>query len=124
MQVSADATPADDPLAALEAQLEASRELAAHLGVTGRGLTVLEILHRIVPALPEDEGVFLSELRIESNSVRAQGVSGGYEALDQVRERLAGIDGFESVILSDVAKIPKSKVYRFSLTIQLGRADE
>lgn len=124
MQVSADATPADDPLAALEAKLKASRELAAHLGVTGRGLTVLEILHRIVPALPEDEGVFLSELRIESNSVRAQGVSGGYEALDRVREQLAGIDGFESVILSDVAKIPKAKAYRFSLTIQLGRADE
>ncbi len=123
-QVSAGAAPPHDPLAALETQLAASRELAAHLGVTGRGLTVLEILRRIAPALPEDKRVRLSELRIERNSVRAQGITKNYEALDRVREKLAAIDGFESVILSDVAKIPKVKAYRFSLTIQLGRAEE
>ena len=113
-----------DPLAALRAELGEARELAAHLGLTGGGLSVLELLRRIAPTLPANHDVRLVELRIERHSIRAQGVSKTYEALDRVREQLAGVEGFKEVTLSDVAKLPKVQAQRFSLTIELASADE
>lgn len=123
-QVFPEAAAPADPAAELEARLADARELAVHLGVTGRGLTPLEILRRIAPELPVNNEVRLVELRIEQNSVRAQGIAKSYEALDGVRERLANIEGFSQVLLTDVAKVPKADVNRFSLTIQLGGLGE
>ena len=123
-QVFPDAPVPPDPAASLAGALQDGRELAAHLGVTGRGLTVLEILRLIAPEMPQDHKVRLVELRIERNSVRAQGIAKSYEALDRVRERLAAIDGFQQVTLADVAKIPKVAAHRFNLTIQLGSPGE
>ncbi|MBW2280271.1 MAG: pilus assembly protein PilM [Deltaproteobacteria bacterium] len=113
-----------DPLAELRAELGEARELAAHLGVTGGGLSVLELLRLVTPAFPENHDVRLVELRIERHTIRAQGVSRTYESLDRVREKLAGVEAFSDVTLSDVARIPKTPAQRFSLTIELGDRNE
>ena len=123
-EVFPDSEPPADPMKALGEELTSSRELAAHLGVTGRGLSALDILRSIAPQVPKNGEVRLSELRIERNSIRAQGISTSYEALDRVREKLEKVEGFHDVTLSDVAKIPKIKAYRFSLSIELGSPDE
>lgn len=123
-QVFPTQAPPDDPAGALEAELESMRELAAHLGVMGRGLTVLEILRLIAPQLPDNDDVRFAELRIERNTVRAQGLAKTFEGLDRARELLADVEAFEQVILSDVAKVPKHPLHRFSMTIQLGGPGE
>lgn len=111
-------TPAD-PLEAIETRVQETRELASHLGVTGNGLSPLEVLARVGERIPESEDTGLTELQIERYSVQARGFAPSFEAVDQIRAELTGVEAFENIRLSDVITDPKRGGKTFNLTIRL-----
>ena len=111
-------TPPDAPAQALTQRLRDARELANHLGVTGSGISVLEVLRLISERIPANLDISLSDLRLERHSVRARGRSPDYESVDHVRAELERVEAFEEVVLSDVVKEPRGSGNTFALTIK------
>jgi general secretion pathway protein L len=107
-----------DPVAALETRLRDSRELANHLGVTGGGISVLEVLRQISSHIPDSLDISLSDLRLERHSVRARGYSQDFVSVDRVRSQLEAVPFFQEVVLSDVVNEPRRGGKSFSLTIK------
>ncbi|MEE8558979.1 MAG: type II secretion system protein GspL, partial [Myxococcota bacterium] len=113
-----DAPPTDRPLAAIQERVRKTRQVADHLGVTGGGVSPLQILRHISQGVPEGAGTMLSELQIERSSIRARGSAPTFEAADQLRTELARLAAFERVNISDVAT-DKAGGKAFSLSIRL-----
>lgn len=111
-----EAVPAD-PVAALENRLRQSQELAAHLGVTGSGLSALDVLRLISERVPEDLDISLSELQLERRNLRARGYSRDCNSVDRMRAALARVAAFERVELSDCVNEPRRGGKSFSLRV-------
>jgi type IV pilus assembly protein PilM len=118
-QAFPDAPAPEDPLADIETRVRETRELASHLGVTGNGLSPLEVLARVGERIPENAETGLIELEIERYSVQARGFAPSFEAVDQIRAELSQTEAFENVRLSDVVTDPKRGGKTFSLSIRL-----
>lgn len=110
----------EDPVAELETRLRDERELANHLGVTGSGLSVLEVLRHLSDRIPESLDVSFSELRLEQHNLSARGYAPDYASADRMREQLLGVDSFEEVVISNVVNVPRRGGKSFSLTIKFG----
>ncbi|MGH2901837.1 MAG: cell division FtsA domain-containing protein, partial [Solirubrobacteraceae bacterium] len=87
------AKPSDTPLQALESQAAETRELAAHLGVTGKGLSVLEIVRQISALTPASLDVSFDELTIERQSIVARGHTSDFVSADQLKAELSKFEG-------------------------------
>jgi general secretion pathway protein L len=123
-QTFPDETTPPDPADTLATRLRESRELANHLGVTGSGISVLEVMRLISERIPQNLDVSLSDLRLERHSVRARGYSQDFVTVDKVRAELEKVDWFEEVVLSDVVNEPRRGGKSFSLTIKFAEAAE
>lgn len=124
LETSPGETPPPDPARALEAELRETRELANHLGVTGSGPSVLEVLRRLSARIPPALEVGLSELRLERHSLSAKGHSPDFVSVDRVRAELEREPLFREVELSDVVNEPRRGGKSFSLTIRFGTEGE
>jgi type IV pilus assembly protein PilM len=118
------ADPGRDPLKAFEAKAAETRALAAHLGVTGKGLSVLEILRQISTLTPESLDVSIDELSIERQSVVARGHSADFVSADQLKAELSKFDGFAHVLVTDVKTDPRRGGKTFAVSIRLAGVDE
>ncbi len=123
-QVFPDAPPSSAPLESLEKRAAETRELAAHLGVTGNGLSVLEILRQISALAPESLDVSLDELSIERQSIVARGHSSDFVSADQLKAELSKFEGFQRVLVTDVKTDSRRGGKTFTLSIRLGGSDE
>jgi len=123
-QAFPEAQPSDTPLAALEAQAAETRELAAHLGVTGKGLSVLEILRQISTLPGESLDVSLDELAIERQSIVARGHSADFVSADQLKAALSKYDGFQRVLVTDVKTDTRRGGKTFTVSIRLSGSEE
>ena len=101
----AESVPAD-PARAFDERLREQRELANHLGVTGGGVSVLEILRLISERIPTGMDISLSDLRLERHSVSARGYTQDFVTVDRIRAELEQVDAFREVVLSDVVNEP------------------
>lgn len=119
LQVFPDATDAPDPYRAFEARVRETRELAAHLGVTGTGRSGLDIMREISSRIPTSLGVSLTDLKVERNSVQARGFAKDFVSVDKMREELSAVDWFGDVRLSDVVTDARRGGKTFNLTIRL-----
>ena len=109
----------DDPFAALEARVRETRELSDHLGVTGNGLSALEVLREISARTPPGLDVALTDLAIERYSIQARGYARDFESVDRIRAELVKYAWFEDVRLTNVVTDPRRGGKSFSLTIRL-----
>jgi len=123
-QVFPDAQPSDAPLAAMQTRAAETRELAAHLGVTGKGLSVLEILRQISTLTSESLDVSLDELTIERQSIVARGHSADFVSADQLKAELSKFDGFQRVLVTDVKTDPRRGGKTFTVSMRLGGSEE
>lgn len=118
-QVFPGTEPGADPLKTLETKAAETRALAAHLGVTGKGLSVLEILRQISTLTPESLDISLDELSIERQSVSARGHTADFVSADQLKAELSKFDGFRRVLVTDVKTDPRRGGKTFSVSIKL-----
>jgi type IV pilus assembly protein PilM len=116
--------PGADPLKTFEAKAAETRALAAHLGVTGKGLSVLEILRQISALTPESLDVSLDELSIERQSIVARGHSADFVSADQLKAELSKFDGFQRVLVTDVKTDPRRGGKTFTVSIRLGGVED
>jgi len=123
-QVFPDAQPSDVPLEALEKRAAETRELAAHLGVTGKGLSVLEILRQISTLASESLEISIDELSIERQSIVARGHSADFVSADQLKAELSKFDGFQRVLVTDVKTDARRGGKTFTVSIRLGGSEE
>jgi len=117
------AEPGADPLKTFESKAAETRALAAHLGVTGKGLSVLEILRQISALTPESLDVSFDELSIERQSVSARGHSTDFVSADQLKADLAKYEGFQRVLVTDVKTDARRGGKTFTVSIRLGDED-
>jgi len=111
--------PNGDAFAALEAKTRETRELAAHLGVTGLGLSALEVLRELSARIPEGLEISLNELNVERRAIQARGHARDFESVDKVRAELARFEWFADVRLTDVVSDARTGGKSFNLTIRL-----
>jgi type IV pilus assembly protein PilM len=116
--------PGPDPLKSLEAHAAETRELADHLGVTGKGLSALDILRQISSLTPEALDISFDELSIERQSVVARGHTSDFVSADQLKAELSKFEGFQRVLVADVKTDPRRGGKTFTLSIRLGGGDE
>jgi general secretion pathway protein L len=121
-QTFPDAPPESDAFRALEQRVQSTRELAEHLGVTGTGLSGLDVLREISGRIPNELDVSLTELNVERRSVQARGYARDFESVDRIRKELSGVEWFEEVRLTDVVTDPRRGGKNFNLTIRLREA--
>ena len=107
-----------NPARTFDTRVREQRELANHLGVTGGGVSVLEILRLISERIPAGMDISLSDLRLERHSVRMHGYTPDYETVDRIRAELERVEAFREVVLSDVVTEPRRGGKSFSLTIE------
>ncbi len=119
-QVFPEAMPSGQPLEDLETRAAETRELAAHLGVTGKGLSVLEILRQISSLTSESLEISLDELSIERQSIVARGHSADFVSADQLKAELSKFDGFQRVLVTDVKTDTRRGGKTFTVSIRLG----
>lgn len=110
---------AEDPLEGLTDRVRETRELASHLGVSGNGLSALEVLRAISAHIPATLEVGLTELRIERLSIQARGYSKDFVSVDRMRAELATLEWVEDVRVSDVNTDPRRGGKSFNLTIRV-----
>ncbi len=108
-----------DAFTALEAKTRETRDLAAHLGVTGLGLSALEVLRELSARIPEGLEISLNELNVERRAIQARGHARDFESVDKVRAELARFEWFADVRLTDVVSDPRTGGKSFNLTIRL-----
>jgi general secretion pathway protein L len=118
------AEPGPDPIKAFEARAAETRALAAHLGVTGKGLSVLEILRQMSALTPESLDVSIDELSIERQSIVARGHSADFVSADQLKAELSKFDGFQRVLVTDVKTDPRRGGKTFTVSIRLGGEED
>jgi len=123
-QVFPGTEPGADPLKTLETKAAETRALAAHLGVTGKGLSVLEILRQISSLTPESLDISLDELSIERQSISARGHSADFVSADQLKAELSKFDGFKRVLVTDVKTDPRRGGKTFAVSIKLGNDED
>ncbi len=104
---------------AMETEYGRARELADHLGVTGRGLTILDALGEISTRVPAALDITFDELRIDSKNITGRGHTPDFVSADQLRRELSQIDGFGRVLVSDVATDSRRGGKSFTLKIRL-----
>ena len=122
-QTFPDADPGPDPLKTFETRSAETRALAAHLGVTGKGLSVLEILRQISLLTPESLDISIDELSIERQSIVARGHAADFVSADQLKAELSKFDGFRRVLVSDVKTDPRRGGKTFTVSIRLSDED-
>ncbi|HXZ86204.1 MAG TPA: hypothetical protein VEI82_12015, partial [Myxococcota bacterium] len=115
--------PGADPLKTFEAKAAETRALAAHLGVTGKGLSVLEVLRQISALTPQSLDVSFDELSIERQSVSARGHSSDFVSADQLKAELSKFEGFQHVLVTDVKTDPRRGGKTFTVSIRLGEEE-
>jgi type IV pilus assembly protein PilM len=118
------AKPSDTPLQALESQAAETRELAAHLGVTGKGLSVLEIIRQISALTPASLDVSFDELTIERQSIVARGHTSDFVSADQLKAELSKFEGFQRVLVTDVKTDTRRGGKTFTVSIRLGESEQ
>ncbi|MFI5315879.1 MAG: pilus assembly protein PilM [Myxococcota bacterium] len=123
-QTFAGVDPGKDPLKTFETRAAETRALAAHLGVTGKGLSMLEILRQISAHSPDSLDVSLDELSIERQSITARGHSADFVSADQMKAELSKFDGFQHVLVTDVKTDPRRGGKTFTVSIRLGGEEE
>ncbi|HKC49638.1 MAG TPA: hypothetical protein VKF60_02510, partial [Myxococcota bacterium] len=123
-QTFPDAQPGKDPLKVFETRAAETRALAAHLGVTGKGLSVIEILRQISTLTPESLEISLDELSIERQSIVARGHSADFVSADQLKAELSKFDGFQRVLVTDVKTDPRRGGKTFTVSIRLGGEED
>lgn len=107
-----------DPFASMEQRVRETRDLANHLGVTGNGLSALEVLREISARIPPDLEVALTELNIERRTIQARGHARDFESVDRIRADLSQYEEFADVRLTDVVTDPRLGGKSFNLTIR------
>jgi len=117
-QTFPDADCATEPYQTFESEVRATRELANHLGVTGSGLSALEVLRELSERILPGLDISLRELKIERRSVLARGHSNNLRSVDRMKESLARFEWFEEVRLTDVQTDPRRGGKTFSLMIK------
>jgi type IV pilus assembly protein PilM len=123
-QTFPDAQPGSEPLQVFEARAAETRALAAHLGVTGKGLSVLEILRYISSLTSESLDISLDELSIERQSLVARGHSADFVTADQLKAELSKFEGFQRVLVTDVKTDTRRGGKTFTLSIRLGGEEQ
>ena len=103
----------------MEKEYGRARELADHLGVTGRGLTILASLREISTRVPAGLDITFDELRIDSKNITGRGHTPDFVSADLLRRELSRIDGFGKVLVSDVATDSRRGGKSFTLKIRL-----
>jgi hypothetical protein len=118
-QLYPDASAAPDALRALESRARETRELAAHLGITGAS-SVLEVLREIALHKTEDLKVTLEDLRISARNISARGHSPDIASIERFKGELSKVQGFESVQITNVGTEPGADSLKsFSVDIRL-----
>ena len=103
---------------AMESQLHQARELANHLGVTGSGHSVLEVLREISARIPPGLDVTLTEIELERHSLRARGSTKDFVSVDRIRDQLSAVAFFDDVVTSDVVTDRRTGAKTFSISIR------
>ncbi len=106
------------PFEAIESEVRSTRELANHLGITGNGLSALDVMRELSERVSPELGISLRELKIERRSLLARGHSQDLSSVDRMRKALAQVEAFEDVRLTDVQTDPRRGGKTFSLTIK------
>jgi general secretion pathway protein L len=118
------AAPQGEPIESLEKRAAETRALAAHLGVTGKGLSVLEILRQISALTPAGLDVSFDELTVERQSIVARGHTSDFVSADQLKAELAKFPGFQRVLVTDVKTDARRGGKTFTVSIRIGEAAE
>ena len=108
----------EQPFEVIESEVRSTRELANHLGVTGSGLSALDVMRELSERVSPELGISLRELKIERRSLLARGRSKDLRSVDQMREALTRVESFQDVRLTDVQTDPRSGGKTFSLMIK------
>ncbi len=103
----------------LELEFSGTRQLADHLGVTSRGLSVLDALRDISARLPAELDVTFDELRIDRKNITGRGHTRDFASADRIRRELSQIDDFGRVLISDVVSDARRGGKNFTLKIRL-----
>ena len=103
---------------AIESEVRTTRELADHLGITGNGLSALDVMRELSERVSPELGISLRELKIERRSLLARGRSKDLGSVDRMREALARVESFEDVRLTNVQTDPRRGGKTFSLMIK------
>ncbi|MEE9281098.1 MAG: pilus assembly protein PilM [Myxococcota bacterium] len=113
-------SPADgDVMRVMELEFGRTRELADHLGVTGRGLSTLDALREISMRVPTQLDVTFDELRIDRKNITGRGHTPDFVSADQLRRQLSRTAGFGKVLVSDVTNDTRRGGRNFTLKIRL-----
>ncbi|MFQ5515643.1 MAG: pilus assembly protein PilM [Myxococcota bacterium] len=119
LAVAPDAHCSEDPYAALEERLRTTREIASHLGVTGRGLSMLELVREISERIPPNLDVSLSELKIERHNLQLRGHATDLRSVGSMTKALREYEPFANVPDPSTVQDPRRGGVTFSLTIKL-----
>jgi type IV pilus assembly protein PilM len=117
-QTFPDAACAPNPFQRIENEVRSTRELANHLGVTGNGLSALEVMRELSGRIAPELNISLRELKIERRSLLARGYSKDLVSVDRMKEALSQFEWFEDVRFTDVQTDPRRGGKTFSLTIK------
>ena len=108
----------EDPWAVMEAQRLETREVADHLGVTGLGLSALEVMRELSERIPASLEISLSELKIESRSLLARGHAKDLESVGRMKKLLSEFEWFEKIPDPSTERDARRGGQTFSLTIK------
>jgi hypothetical protein len=98
--------------------VRSTRELANHLGITGNGLSALEVMRELSERIAPELDISLRELKIERRNLLARGHSKDLVSVDRMKEALSQFEWFEDVRFTDVQTDPRRGGKTFSLTIK------
>jgi len=114
------ASPPDNPVAALGRELRAAQERADFLGLYGGNRSALELLAELSRTIPTDLDVRVTEIQVDRNLMRLDVEAGGYESVDRLTAVLAGALPFQSAkVAGSIKTDPQTGGVRFDVSIPL-----
>lgn|GEM_PF-2278678 len=115
-----DAVRVVDPVAQARNHLKALSGRSLLFG--GSGITALGVLDAVSRAIPADLTIDVLEFSVEGNRVRLEAEAVSFDAIDQIKARLAALPEFADVRVSDAKASARESRVKFRVSVTLAEA--
>jgi general secretion pathway protein L len=108
-----------DPYMEMKANLQQAQKSSVLQAETGTPIRSIDILNRISQRIPNETAVDITRLVISPENVLISGNTESFNAVDDIKGRLEGIDFFKKVTISSANVDKSGKQVRFMLKAEL-----
>lgn len=112
-------TPAANPIAALRAALNDTKDRAEFLGVYRGNFSALDLLTEISQRIPPELDIVFEELTIDRQTIRVRVFTESFEAADRLGAELAKFKPFSETRIGAIETDKRSGRKKFDVTISL-----